>query len=98
VSEQHTVPSEPEPAEGTIGPADPENVEQTEENEKEDETEGEDEDDAKEDQIDHSLDDVANEVIRGEWGEGQEQRQRLAEAGYDHNKVREAVTRIRNNL
>jgi CW_7 repeat len=86
MSEQHTVPSEPEPAEGTVGPAEPV-VEETEEDE-----------DSEEDEVDHSLDEIAKEVIAGEWGQGQEQRQKLADAGYDHIKVNEAVTRLRNNL
>ena len=55
-----------------------------------------DEDD---DEVDPEIEEVAQAVIRGEWGpEGQEQRQKLADAGYDHRKVHDAVTRLRNNL
>jgi CW_7 repeat len=60
----------------------------------------EDDDDDKEDddESDNSLDKVVEEVLAGEWGKGQDQRRRLAEAGYNANEVRAAVTRKRNNL
>lgn len=45
-----------------------------------------------------SFDEIVQEVFRGEWGQGQEQRQRLADAGYNHNEVRKAVIRLRNGL
>ena len=42
------------------------------------------------------FDQVVEEVLKGEWGVGQEQRQRLSAAGFNHNEVRKAVTRLRN--
>ena len=44
-----------------------------------------------------SFDQIVEEVLKGEWGVGQEQRQRLSAAGFNHNEVRKAVTRLRNN-
>lgn len=43
-----------------------------------------------------SVKDVALEVINGEWGNGEERRQRLEAAGYDYNKVQAAVNKILN--
>lgn len=40
-----------------------------------------------------SLDQVATEVIRGEWGNGQDRRNRLQAAGYDYNAVQNLVNR-----
>lgn len=40
-----------------------------------------------------SLEDVAAEVIEGKWGNGQERRQALDDAGYDPNEVKEEVVR-----
>ena len=41
-----------------------------------------------------SVDDVAREVIRGEWGNGSDRRQRLEAAGYDYNAVQDRVNAI----
>jgi hypothetical protein len=38
-----------------------------------------------------SVDEVVSQIFAGKWGNGQEQRQRLAAAGYDHVEVHEAV-------
>ena len=42
-----------------------------------------------------SVDEVAREVIRGEWGNGSDRRQRLEAAGYDYNAVQDRVNAIR---
>jgi CW_7 repeat len=41
-------------------------------------------------------DQVAREVLRGEWGTGQDRRNRLARAGFDPNKVEEKVKELAN--
>ena len=41
-----------------------------------------------------SIHDVALEVIRGSWGNGEERKRRLREAGYDPEAVRKEVNRI----
>lgn len=41
-----------------------------------------------------SVDEVAREVIRGEWGNGSERRQRLEAAGYDFDAVQDRVNAI----
>ena len=41
-----------------------------------------------------SVDEVAREVIRGEWGNGSDRRQRLEAAGYDYDAVQERVNAI----
>lgn len=38
-----------------------------------------------------SNEEIANEVIRGDWGNGDERKRRLAEAGYDYNAVQSIV-------
>lgn len=43
-----------------------------------------------------TFDQVVQEVYEGKWGQGQEQRQRLSAAGFNHNEVRKAVNRLRN--
>lgn len=45
---------------------------------------------------DKTFDEVVQEVYEGKWGQGQEQRQRLSAAGFNHNEVRKAVNRLRN--
>ena len=40
------------------------------------------------------LDEIAREVIRGDWGNGDERRQRLTKAGYDYSKVQQRVNEI----
>ena len=83
--EQVVVPGEAEPAEGTVGSSVPEQPEK-------------EEDEDLEDADNTELEEVARQVIAGEWGTGQEQRQKLSEAGYDHREVDKVVTRLRNNL
>ena len=41
-----------------------------------------------------SVDEVAREVIRGEWGNGSDRRQRLEAAGYDYDAVQNRVNAI----
>lgn len=41
-----------------------------------------------------SVDEVAREVIAGEWGNGDEREKRLEEAGYDYDEVQERVNQI----
>jgi hypothetical protein len=41
-----------------------------------------------------SVDDIATEVIRGEWGNGAERKQRLADAGYDYSTVQNRVNEM----
>lgn len=41
-----------------------------------------------------SVDEVAREVIRGEWGNGSDRRQRLKAAGYDYDTVQDRVNAI----
>ena len=40
------------------------------------------------------IDEVAGEVIRGEWGNGQERVDRLTEAGYDYSEVQKRVNQL----
>lgn len=41
-----------------------------------------------------SVDELAQEVIRGEWGNGSDRRARLESAGYDYNAVQDRVNEI----
>ena len=41
-----------------------------------------------------SMDAIAKEVIRGDWGNGAERKQRLAAAGYDYEPVQKRVNEI----
>lgn len=41
-----------------------------------------------------SIDELANEVIAGKWGNGQERADKLKAAGYDYNKVQNRVNEI----
>lgn len=41
-----------------------------------------------------TVDELANEVIRGEWGNGEERRKRLTEAGYDYAAVQNRVNEL----
>ena len=41
-----------------------------------------------------SIDELANEVIAGQWGNGEERKNRLTEAGYDYNAVQNRVNEI----
>jgi hypothetical protein len=58
--------------------------------------EDDDDDEKEDDDESDSLKEVAEAVLRGEYGKGQEKRLRLAEAGYNHREVDEEVTRILN--
>lgn len=40
------------------------------------------------------LDEIANEVIKGLWGNGSDRKIRLTEAGYDYNKVQNRVNEL----
>lgn len=41
-----------------------------------------------------SVDELAHEVLRGDWGNGEERRQRLTAAGYDYNAVQARVNQL----
>lgn len=41
-----------------------------------------------------SVDDIAREVIRGNWGNGTERKRRLAEAGYDYATIQKRVNEL----
>lgn len=41
-----------------------------------------------------SIDEIANEVIRGDWGNGEDRKQRLASAGYDYRTVQNRVNEL----
>ena len=41
-----------------------------------------------------SIDILAREVIKGEWGDGQDRKNRLQRAGYDYNAVQRRVNEI----
>ena len=41
-----------------------------------------------------SIDELAQEVINGEWGNGDERKQRLTEAGYDYDAVQNRVNEL----
>lgn len=41
-----------------------------------------------------SIDELAREVIKGAWGNGDERRRRLTEAGYDYNAVQKRVNEL----
>lgn len=43
-----------------------------------------------------TVDELAHEVLKGEWGKGQDRRRRLAEAGHDATAVQVAVVRLLN--
>ncbi len=45
---------------------------------------------------DKSVDELANEVIAGKWGNGQERKDKLTAAGYDYNAVQNKVNEILN--
>lgn len=38
-----------------------------------------------------TVDEIANEVIRGDWGNGEERKERLTAAGYDYLEVQRKV-------
>ena len=38
-----------------------------------------------------TVDEIANEVIRGEWGNGEERKELLTAAGYDYSEVQRKV-------
>ncbi|MFU0553998.1 1,4-beta-N-acetylmuramidase, partial [Gardnerella vaginalis] len=41
-----------------------------------------------------SIDEVAREVINGAWGNGNERKQRLTQAGYDYDTVQKRVNEL----
>ena len=41
-----------------------------------------------------SIDELAKEVIRGEWGNGRDRREALEKAGYDYNEVQSRVNEL----
>jgi len=41
-----------------------------------------------------SIDEIAREVVNGKWGNGEERKMRLTEAGYDYNAVQQRVNEI----
>lgn len=41
-----------------------------------------------------SIDQLAKEVINGKWGNGEERKRRLTEAGYDHKEVQRRVNQL----
>ena len=41
-----------------------------------------------------TIDKIAKEVIRGDWGNGAERKKRLTEAGYDYDKVQKRVNEL----
>lgn len=43
---------------------------------------------------DKSIEDVAREVITGEWGNGDDRKERLTAAGYDYDEVQDEVNRL----
>lgn len=45
---------------------------------------------------DKSVDELANEVIAGKWGNGQERKEKLTQAGYDYDAVQSKVNEILN--
>ena len=45
-----------------------------------------------------SVEELAQEVIAGKWGSGEERKRRLTAAGYDYTKVQARVTEIMNEL
>jgi cell division protein len=40
------------------------------------------------------LDTIAAEAIQGDWGNGEERRERLEQAGYDYDVVQERVNKL----
>lgn len=42
----------------------------------------------------NSIEEIAREVIRGNWGNGQGRINRLTQAGYDYNAVQSEVNRL----
>ena len=41
-----------------------------------------------------TIDDIAHEVIQGDWGNGEERKERLEAAGYDYDAVQQKVNEI----
>ncbi len=41
-----------------------------------------------------SIDELANEVIQGKWGNGQDRKNRLTAAGYDYSAVQQRVNQL----
>jgi len=57
---------------------------------------GEEKDVPDEQQASARLNEVAREVLAGDWGIGQERRRRLTEAGFDHVEVQREMVRVVN--
>jgi len=49
---------------------------------------------AKAEEAKKALEEIAREVIHGDWGTGETRRKRLTEAGYDFEAVQKEVNRI----
>ena len=45
-------------------------------------------------EIKKTVDEVAREVIRGDWGNGRDRREALENAGYDYNEVQASVNEL----
>ena len=43
-----------------------------------------------------SVGEIAKEVIRGDWGNGQERKQKLTAAGYDYSVIQKKVNEMLN--
>ena len=41
-----------------------------------------------------TVDEIAKEVIRGDWGNGAERKERLTAAGYDYSEVQRRVNQL----
>ena len=41
-----------------------------------------------------AIDDIAHEVIQGDWGNGEERKERLEAAGYDYDAVQQRVNEL----
>ena len=41
-----------------------------------------------------TVDQIANEVINGLWGNGQERKERLTKAGYDYTSIQKRVNEL----
>ena len=48
----------------------------------------------KKETVDKSVDELAKEVIRGDWGNGQERKEKLTAAGYDYATIQKRVNEL----
>lgn len=44
--------------------------------------------------INQNIDSIAAEVVQGDWGNGEERRERLEQAGYDYDEVQARVNEL----